>query len=1119
MSDLAERITALSPQQRALFEAMLRKKGLRAPEAQTIPRVERTASNLYPPSIDQERLWFIEQLQPGNTAYNIFTASRLRGPLDVGAMHAAANELLRRHEVLRTTFKVVEGQPMQFVAPTLELSLAPVDLEPLPRAEREAEALRRVLEDVSAPFDLERGPLVRAGLLRLGATEHVFYLNMHHSITDRWSADIIEQDIGALYYSFLQGQPPSLPELPIQFVDYAVWQRERMRGEIYQAQLAYWKKQLGGAPFVLELPADNPRPSVQTFRGERVYFRLRKALLEALRELSREEGATMYMTLMAAYKLLLYRYTGQEDMLVGCSIANRDRPETQNMVGFLLNLLVLRTDMSGNPTFRELLARERETALGAYAHQDLPFGKLVQELRPTQDPSLNPVAQAAFIYLDFPELKTMESMGLEVTPLVIDNGASRFDLTLALTETDDGFNGSFEYISELYERPRMERMAKHLETLLEHVVADPDRRIRELPLLTRRERRQLLYDFNDTRRDPQPAGTIHRLFEAQAARTPDAPALESGGASLSYRELNRRADRLARRLRALGVGPEVRVGLVLERSAEQIIGLLGVLKAGGAYVPVESSAPRERVRYVLADAGVRVVVTQGGLAEGLLAEDVEVLEINGLDWSEEEKGDAVESEVGVENVESGNAAYVIYTSGSTGEPKGVVVSHASLVNSILAPFAPTPEPITASLFLMSYAFDASLLSIFTALTQGAKLTIPREGEQADPARVARLIAEGGVSTIFSVPSFYELLLEQASAEQLRPLRAVHVGGEVCTPELVGRHQELLPQTRFFNVYGPTEATLWCASYEFREGDAGRPTSVGRPSHGMQAYVLDEHLQPAPVGIAGELFIGGAGVARGYLGRPGLTAEKFVPHPYGNAGGERLYRTGDRARFTQTGEIEYLGRLDHQVKLRGYRIELGEIEAVLSRQEGVREAAAVVREDEPGDKRLVAYLVFEAGQEATPGKLRDALSERLPGYMMPSAFVLMEELPRTSSGKVNRLALPAPDAAQSAGSAPYEAPRTMTEEMLAKIWAGVLGLERVGVHGNFFEQGGDSLLATKLAFQVRRVFDIELPLTTLFRNPTVADLALLVEEELAAQMSEMSEEEAERLLDDGQTPAA
>ncbi|HLM55239.1 MAG TPA: amino acid adenylation domain-containing protein [Pyrinomonadaceae bacterium] len=1113
MSDLAERITALSPQQRALFEALLRKKGLRAPEAQTIPRVERVASNLYPPSIDQERLWFIEQLQPGNTAYNIFTASRLRGPLDTQAMNRAANELLRRHEVLRTTFRVVEGQPMQFIAPALELSLAPVDLQTLPPDEREAEALRLVLEDVSAPFDLERGPLVRAGLLRLRPEEHVFYLNMHHSITDRWSADIIEQDIGALYHSFLRGQPPSLPELPIQFVDYAVWQRERMGGEVYQEQLAYWRKRLEGAPFVLELPADSPRPTIQTFRGARVYFRLRKALLDALRELSREERATMYMTLMAAYKLLLSRYTGQEDVIVGCSIANRDRPETQNMVGFLLNLLVLRTDMSGNPTFRELIARERETALGAYAHQDLPFGKLVQELRPTQDPSRNPIAQAAFIYLDFPDLKTMEAMGLEVTPLVLDNGASRFDLTLALTETDHGFDGSFEYIDGLYGRPRFERMAKHLETLLEGIVADPDRRIRELPLVTPEERRHLLHDLNDTRRDPPPARTIHQLIEEQVKRTPDAAALEFGGEVLSYRELNGRADRLARRLRALGVGPEVRVGLVIERSAEQIIGLLGVLKAGGAYVPVEASAPRERARYVLEDAGVRVVVTRAGLMEGVVAEDVEVVDVESVGGAAgAADGGPVEGGAGGEN-----AAYVIYTSGSTGRPKGVVVSHASLVNSVLAPFSPTPEPVKASLMLMSYAFDGSLLSIFRALSQGAKLTVPREGEQADPAQVARLIAEGDISTVFAVPSFYGLLLEQARPEQLRPLRDVYVGGDVCTPELVGRHQELLPGTRLFNVYGPTEAAVWCTSYEFRAGDADKPASIGRPSHNMQAYVLDEYLQPAPVGVPGELFVGGRGVARGYLNRPGLTAERFVPHPYADAGGERLYRTGDRARVSETGEIEYLGRLDHQVKVRGYRIELGEIEAALARLEGIRETAVVVREGEQGDKRLVAYLVVEAGPRAAAEKLRDALRETLPEYMVPSAFVLMEGLPRTASGKVDRTALPAPDAAQSAAEVPYEAPRTVTEEMLAKLWGGVLGRERVGVHNNFFALGGDSLLATKLAYQVRTVFEIELPLTTLFRHPTVADLALFVEGELAAQMDEISEEEAERLLEEGQAP--
>ncbi|HMF57480.1 MAG TPA: amino acid adenylation domain-containing protein [Pyrinomonadaceae bacterium] len=1107
MSDLAERIAALSPEQRALFETRLKKQGLSAPQAQGIPRVERNPSNLYPPSIDQERLWFIDQLQPGNTAYNIFTASRLQGPLDVHVMQRACNELLRRHESLRTTFKVVEGQPMQFVAPTLELAMTPVDLESLPEEERELEALRRVTEEFSTPFDLEKGPLIRAGLLRLAPQDHVLYLNMHHSVTDRWSGAIIEKDIGVFYQSFLNGQPSPLAELPIQFADYAVWQRERMHGEAYQAQLAYWKKQLEGAPFVLELPADNPRPAIQTFLGARVYFHLSKALLEALRELSREEGATMYMILMAAYKLLLCRYTGQEDIIVGCSIANRDRPETQDMVGFLLNLLVLRTDLSGNPSFRELLIRERETALGAYAHQDLPFGKLVQELRPKQDPSRNPIAQAAFIYLDFPELTTMEPMGLKATPLVVDNGASRFDLTLALVETPDGLEGSLEYIEGLYERTRIERMAKHLETLLQGIVANPDGRIRELPLLTSEERDRLLFEWNDNHRDAPPYRVIQQLVEAQVERTPDAIALEFEGQAITYYELDGRANQLARFLERRGIGPEVRVALMIERSMEQVVGLLGVLKAGGVYVPLDASSPRERVSFMMADARVRVLLTKGVLSEGLVTGGLEIVDLD-RDWSEI----ALESAERVESgVDEGCAAYIIYTSGSTGEPKGVVVSHRSLVNSILMQTSYGREPLRNTLLLMSYIFDGSLLSIFTTLSQGGTLTIPREEDQADTLQIARLVDEKRTTHLWLVPSLYSLLIEQTQPEQLESLREVHVGAEACPMQLVERHYQLLPQCTLFNVYGPTEATIWSTSYQCRAEVSEKLVPIGRVGTNMQAYILDKHLEPVPVGVAAELYIGGSGVARGYLNHPEMTAEKFIPNPYSREGGERLYRTGDMARYREDGKIEFVARVDHQVKVRGYRIELGEVEAALCELEWVRSAVVMAREDEPGDKRLVAYLVTDEEQRAATQELRERLKRRLPEYMIPASFIFLEEMPLTPNGKVDRCALPPPNWMESKHREAYEAPRTMTEEMLAKLWGNVLGLERVSVHGNFFELGGDSLLATKLAFQVRRAFEIELPLTTLFRHPTIAALSTLVENELARQMDELTEEEAEQLL--------
>jgi amino acid adenylation domain-containing protein len=620
-----------------------------------------------------------------------------------------------------------------------------------------------------------------------------------------------------------------------------------------------------------------------------------------------------------------------------------------------------------------------------------------------------------------------------------------------------------------------------------------------------------LYLCNDTRRDLTPHRTIHELFEAQVERTPDAIALEFEEQAITYLELERRANRLAHQLRRRGVGPEVRVALLIERSIEQIVCLLGVLKAGGAYVPLDVMYPCARLSFVLKDSGAKLLLKQGGLSVELDDDAIEVLEL-----ASNESEIAPES---LERVESGaledNAAYIIYTSGSTGLPKGVVVSHRSLLNSIVAQICYESEPVESTLLMMSYAFDGSMFNIFTALSQGGRLALPSEEQHADPAQIARLIAEKRITHLWPVPSFYSLLVEQAEAEQLKSVKLVQVGSEACPPKLVQRHQEILPQARLFNVYGPTEGTIWCTSHECQAQDALKHVPIGRPSYNMQAYVLDKYLQPVPVGIAGELYLGGRGVARGYWNRPELTAERFIPHPYSSEAGERLYRTGDRARILSDGGIEFLGRADHQVKVRGYRIELGEIEAVLSEQEWVCSAVVLMREDMPGDKRLVAYVSADASHQAAVNELRDSLREKLPEYMIPSSFVFLEELPLTPNGKIDRRALPAPDGLQSVQEEAYQAPRTMTEEMLAKLWGTVLGLQRVSVHHNFFEAGGDSLLATKLAFQVRRLFEIELPLTAIFRYPTIADLAPVVEEELARQMDEITEEEAEQLLKNSQ----
>ncbi|HKR22288.1 MAG TPA: condensation domain-containing protein, partial [Pyrinomonadaceae bacterium] len=644
------------------------------PAMDQIPRRPLADTNLVQTSIDQERLWFIDQLQPGNAAYNIFTASRIKGHLDAEVMERVVNELIARHEVLRTTFTIVDDQPMQVIQPHLQITLTPVDLQSVPLDQREQEALRLVTADFSRPFDLENGPLVRVGLLRLAADDHVMHINMHHTVTDRWSGAIFEQETGALYDAFANNRPSPLPPLPIQYADYAVWQRGRAESEIYRKQAAYWARKLTKVPFVLEVPIDFPRPAIQNFRGARVYTRYSKRLLDALRELSRREGVTMFTVAMAAYKALLHRYTSQETVLVGATFANRNRPELQHMVGYLLNLIVLSTDLSGNPTFRELLHRERVTVLEGFANQDLPFGKLVQELRPTQDASRNPIVQHSLIYLDFPELTVMETLGLNAKHLDIDNGASRFDMTLAMTETHEGYEVDIEYPTDLYRRERIERMTKHLENILESVVVDPGQRLSELPLLSENEKRRLLIEWNGTAANYPRQRCIHELFEAQVMKTPDAVAVVFENEQLTYRELNEQANRVAGYLKDVGLENGEFVGILTSRSLRMVVGLLGILKAGGAYVPLDERYPAERLSFMLKDSGVRVVLTEERLSAKLSGYRMVQLD---SEWDQIGKHDAANLDHRVSNEQYSN---VIYTSGSTGQPKGVVVTHRSVVN-------------------------------------------------------------------------------------------------------------------------------------------------------------------------------------------------------------------------------------------------------------------------------------------------------------------------------------------------------------------------------------------------------------------------------------------------------
>lgn len=1102
MNDLANRIAALTPEQRARFEESLKAKGLRLPQVDQIPRRTREDVNQFPTSIDQERLWFIEQLQPGNAAYNIFSASRVRGPLDAALMERVVNELIARHEVLRTTFTVVDDEPVQVIHPQMELKLTPVDLQSVPLEEREEEALRLVTEDFSRPFDLEKGPLLRVGLLRLADDDHVLHVNMHHTVTDRWSGAIFEQETGLLYEAFANNRPSPLPELPIQYADYAVWQRNRAESEIYRKQAAYWARRLTGLPFVLEVPTDLPRPPIQNFRGARVYTRYSKKLLDALRELSRREGVTMFTLALAAYKALLYRYTSQEMILVGTTFANRNRPELQNMVGYLLNLIVLSTDLSGNPTFRELLQRERATVLEGFANQDLPFGKLVQELRPVQDASRNPIVQHSLIYLDFPELRVMETLGLTAKHLDIDNGASRFDMTLAMTETDEGYEVDIEYPTDLYRRERIERMTKHLENILESVVVDPAQRLSDLPVLSENEERQLLIDWNATTAEYPTERCIHELFEAQAERTAGDAAVLFKNERLTYRELNEQANRVARYLREAGVKSGDLVGLFTSRSLRMVVGLLGILKAGGAYMPLDHKFPAERLDFMLKDSGVRVVVTEERFATKLPGYDGRMVHLD-AEWDKIASCSASNLD---HDVPARQCAYVIYTSGSTGQPKGVLVPHRAVINllhSVISQVSLTPSDTVLAVTTLS--FDIAAAEIFLPLVVGARVVIADREVAADGIELDRLLRSSGATLMQATPTSWRMLIDagwQGNSE-LKVFSAGEALDAHLADQLLTRCGEL------WNLYGPTETTIY--SGVIRVTDGSRAAPVGPPVANTRFYVVDQFMNPVPIGIYGELCIGGAGLAHGYLNRPALTAEKFIPDAFGSAPGARLYRTGDLVRYWEDGKLEFAGRLDHQVKVRGFRIELGEVEAALLAHEAVHAAVVVAREEQPGEQRLVAYVVGNTDRLPAPGEWRSFLIQHLPEYMIPSLFVSLKTLPLLPNGKVDRRALPVPDSSRPELRRAFAAPEDPMQASLVEFWKSVLKLDQVGIHDDFFELGGDSILATRLISRVRRHFGVELPLRELFWRPTVFELSEVIEDLLVEQLESLSEEEAEQLL--------
>ncbi|XHX79764.1 MAG: amino acid adenylation domain-containing protein [Stenomitos frigidus ULC029] len=1057
---------------------------------------------VFPTSFAQQRLWFLDQLAPGTCFYNVPITLRLSGTVDRVALTQSFNEIVRRHEALRTTFAWMNGQPMQLIATYSEVALPCIDLQALPTLERKAELQRLLTEAMQRSFDLSKGPLLQLMLIQLSETEHVLLLNFHHIVFDEWSSGVFIRELGALYTAFKQGQSSPLSDLPIQYADFAHWQREWLQGDILETQLAYWQQQLKQVA-VLDLPTDRPRSPRQSYRGNTQQLEIPQGLMEALESLSQQAGVTLFMTLLAAFQTLLHRYTGQDDIAVGSPIANRNRSELEDLIGFFVNSLVLRTDLSSDPTFQDLLERVRSVALAAYAHQDVPFEKLVEELHPERHLSRNPLFQVVFALQNAP-MEQLDLPGLTLRSSNFETKTTRFDLELYLWECSDdfrslwgdgwshaaGLRGVFVYNTDLFDQATILRLLESFQTLLEGIAANPDQRLSELPVLTTAQQQQLV-EWNQTQRDYPHDRSIHQLFEAQVERSPDAIAVQFGGNAFTYRELNNGSNQLAHYLETLGIGTGSRVGICMERSAEMVAGLLGILKAGGVYIPLDPSYPIERLRWMIEDADVSILLTQHQWLEPFGEMEVTCVCLD-RDW--EAIAQASEANP-INQTSADHLAYVVYTSGSTGTPKGVAVSHRAVNRLVCNPNYMQWDVSDRVAQVSNISFDAATFELWGALLNGAQLVGIDRDVSLSPLAFAAQLQQQQISVLFLTTALFNQMA-QDSPTAFGGLRYLLFGGEAVDPQQVRTVLKQGAPQHLLHMYGPTESTTFASWYEVQtvaDGDVSIP--IGRPINNTQLYLLDSDLKPVPIGVRGELYIGGDGLACGYLKRPELTAERFIVNPFVGNGADqlipspRLYKTGDLARYRADGNIEFLGRVDDQVKLRGFRIELGEIETVLSQHPSVQ-AAIVLLHTVQQDKRLVAYISHQK-LSPTISDLRQSLKLKLPDYMVPTAFVMLDIFPLTANGKVDRSALRA-IAPQTEQVGLPQMPQTTIEQTLAPLWQQLLGQEKIGVHDNFFELGGHSLLATQLMSRVRDAFHIELPLRSLFETPTIAGLATTIE---------------------------
>jgi surfactin family lipopeptide synthetase A len=1045
----------------------------------------RVAGETVPLSHGQEQIWLHTQLVTDVPLYNEPITIYKAGALDHALLERVLTELVRRHEAWRTNFKIVDGQPVQVIGAPFEVRIPVVDLRGIPVPQREPEALRLAVEDAQRPFSLTSGPLFRVLLIRVSDNDHRLYLTLHHIIFDGFSIyRLFLPELAALYQAFSEGKRSPLPELTVQYSDFSQWQREWLvQSGALASQLAYWKKQLAGVS-MMQLPTDRPRPAVQSFNGAIHPFALSQQVSQALKMLGRRSGTTLFMTLMAGLEVLMHRYSGLDDVAIATVSSARKRSELERLLGYFLNPVVLRNDLSGDPTFSETLQRVRNVSLDALSNDDAPFTQIVKELHPARTLSANPLFQVLFT-LEPPMPVDANGWSVALTQSQVDTKLVKFDLCLELDDAPTGIAGRFKYSTDLFDPPTIARMAGHLETLLQGLAAHPEQRISQAPLLTESERHQVSVEWNSTDVMYATDVCIHNLFETKVEMLPEAAAVVQGKRQLSYRELNARADVLAGALRQRGVGAEQVVAICLKPSPEMMVSLLGVLKAGGACLPLDPSYPKDRLKYVLDDSRAKVLLTTSDLKTLFPEEGVEVI--------------CLDREIGTSYALAGtlpsatktgpdNLAYVIYTSGSTGTPKGVLITHRNLVHSTQARLSYYTAPNSRFLLLSSFAYDSSLAGIFGTLCQGGTLVLcPGTVRECLP-ELGQVIARHKISELLCVPSVYSFLLEQARPAQLATLRTVIVAGESCAPELIERHYKLLPHTTLFNEYGPTEASIWSTVYKCRPKQTRLLVPIGRPIANARVYVVDRHLNLVPIGVAGEICVAGPGLVRGYLNRPELTAEKFVANPFSSDKHSRLYRTGDLARYLSDGNLELLGRLDEQVKIRGFRIELEEISSVMAEHTSVRQAVAALREDTLDKPELVAYVVPTSSNGFDRNGLRQFLKQRLPEVMVPSKIVTLEHLPLTPNGKVDRHALPVPE---SLSDVTHDTATDPVETRLIEIFEKVLGKHPVGVRQNFFDLGGHSLLVARLLLLIEQAFHKKLSLGEVFQAPTVKELAALL----------------------------